>query len=139
MRARLSINFSILAFAFITITIPTYAQPQSDRNVTLEEIDLGLDGSTLLQWYNSQSGLSGNENLFGAYVIQPIGGNLYIGLGSYRPAENDGDGSYFAKFDGTTISGIGHFDEQGIHEMLWDGSKISYCWNRSPRCNHDRQ
>ena len=124
MKARLAINFSILVFAFFSITIPTYGKPQSGSSVTLEEIDLGLDGSTLLQWYNNQSGLSGSETLFGAYVIQPVEDDLYIGLSSYRPAENDGDGSYFAKFDGTSLSGIGHFDEQGIHEMLWDGSKI---------------
>jgi hypothetical protein len=89
----------------------------------LEEINLGIS-STLKEWYENQSGLTGDDEVFGAYVTLPIENALYIGLASARPAENSGDGAYFAKFDGTQISGIGHFDEQGIHEMLWDGEVI---------------
>lgn len=123
MKIRLFIRVVILIFAFISITVPIFAHPQSHNDISLEEIDLGLTG-TLLQWYNTQSGLAGSETYFGAYVLQAVGENLYIGLGSYRPAENDGDGSYFAKYDGASISGIGPFDEQGIHEILWDGTQI---------------
>lgn len=124
MRIHLLFKIAILVFVLSCVFIPTAAQPQLTSNIPLEELDLGLGENTLLEWYNTQSGLAGSEALFGAYVTQPIGNDLYIGLASYRPAENDGDGSYFAKFDGIQLSGIGHFDEQGIHEMFWDGTQI---------------
>jgi len=112
----------VIFISSLSFSILTNAQPNDDPLV-LEEIGLGISVS-LKEWYQTQSGLTGNDAYFGAYVTLPIEDELYIGLASARPAENFGDGAYFAKFDGTQISGIGHFDEQGIHEMIWDGEVI---------------
>ncbi|MFH1633710.1 MAG: sialidase family protein, partial [Chloroflexota bacterium] len=101
------------------------AHPQSVSNVTLEEINLGLSGEQILKdWYEAQSSNTGDNTYFGAYVTLPVGSDLYIGLGSARPAEDSGDGAYFAKFDGTNLTGIDEPNEQGFHEMIYDGSLV---------------
>ena len=101
--------------------VPAQAQSSS---VTLEQIDLGLSGQSLKQWYETVSSNTGDDTYFGAYVTLPVGSDLYIGLGSARPAEDTGDGSYFALFDGTNLSGIAETDEQGLHEMIYDSSLV---------------
>ncbi|OQY37584.1 MAG: hypothetical protein B6243_00215 [Anaerolineaceae bacterium 4572_5.2] len=99
-----------------------YAQPYYD-NFTLTEIDLGLSGSqTLKEWYDAESSYTGNDTYFSAYITLPVGDDLYVGLGTARAGEEDG--AYLAKFDGSALSGIGDLDEQGFHEMIWDGSLV---------------
>lgn len=99
-------------------------RPQAASNVTLEEIDLGLSGQTLKQWYEAKTSHTGSAAYFGAYVTLPVADTLYLGLGSARPAEDGGDGSYFAKLNGTSLTGIAEPDEQGLHEMIYDGSLV---------------
>lgn len=76
---RQPIKIGILTFALCCIPLPTCARPRLDSRVTLEEIDLGLGESTLLDWYNAQSGLTISESLLGVYATQPVGRDLYIG------------------------------------------------------------
>jgi hypothetical protein len=85
-------------------------------------IDLDIGEQTLINWYNTSTSHTGNTTYFGAYALQPVGDDLFIGFGAARPAESDG--AYFAYFDGTTLNGIGEPDEQGLHDMLWNGSLV---------------
>lgn len=114
---------SIFIFILGGSTLQSGQAQSTQEPSSLQEIDLGVPVS-LIEWYENQSGLIGNETFFGAYITLPVDEKLYIGLGSARPAEDSGDGAYFAYFDGTQISGIGHLDEQGVHEMIWDGTIV---------------
>jgi hypothetical protein len=99
------------------------ARPHSASSVTLEEIDLGIT-QTLAAWYTAQSSNTGSSTYFGAYITLPVTDTLYIGLGSARPADT-GDGAYFAKLiTNTSLISIAEPDEQGFHEMIYDGSLI---------------
>ena len=95
-------------------------------NAALAELDLGLGAQTLKAWYEEKSGKTGDDRYFGAYVTLPVtaGGSsrLYIGLGSARPAEDSG--AYLATFDGITLTGIARLHEEGLHEMLYDGTAL---------------
>lgn len=101
------------------------ARPQlSASAASLVELDLGLSAQTLKEWYTAQSGNPATDNYFGVYVTLPVTDTLYIGLASARPAEDSGDGAYFARFDGSMLTGIARPNEQGFHEMLYDGTVI---------------
>jgi hypothetical protein len=103
------------------------ARPQPASNVTLAEIDLGLSGQTLMDWYVAQTSHTNASTYFGAYITLPVADYLYVGLASARPAEDSGDGSYFAILSGTTsltLTGIAEPNEQGLHEMIYDGSLV---------------
>ena len=122
------IGFLFLCYLLVPKTSVANACPQSASNVTLEEISLGLsDGQTLKGWYEAQSENTGDNTCFGAYVTLPVTDTLYIGIGSARPAEGSGDGAYFANFINDTspiLTGIAEPNEQGFHEMIYDGSLI---------------
>jgi hypothetical protein len=114
-----------LLFLMILLTLaPSPTNAKSPRINSLEEINLGLSGQTLKDWYQVQSGNTGQADYFGAYVTLAVDDRLYIGLASARAAENSGDGSYFAVFDGTNLAGIAEPDEQGLHKMIYDGSLV---------------
>jgi hypothetical protein len=117
----------ILGLLFLMILL-TPASPsahaRSPKANSLQEINLGLSGQTLKDWYQAQSGNTGHADYFGAYITLPVEDQLYIGLTSARAAENSGDGSYFAVFDGTNLAGIAEPNEQGLHKMIYDGSLI---------------
>ncbi len=114
--------FSLLIFC---ISIPRTAIAQSLSSFNIQEMNLGLpNGTTFLNWYDAQSGHHGSKDYFGAYMTLPITDTLYLALGSDLPANDSGDGSYFAKFDGNSLIGIAKPDEQGLHEMIYDGSLI---------------
>jgi len=115
----------ILLFLHYSSGYPQAASAQTLSSFTLQEINLGLpSGTTLLNWYDSQSGNHGSPDYFGAYMTLPVAGALYLALGSDLPANDSGDGSYFAKFNGANLIGIAKPDEQGLHEMIFDGSLV---------------
>lgn len=125
---------SLLYLLFLTpLIMLAHPQWQTGSNVILEEVDLGLTDQTLKEWYESQTENRGHVNYFGIYATLPIGNDLYMGFGSARPAEQDG--AYFAKFDGFTLTGIGEPDEQGFHEMIYDGALIHIA-GTDPRDDH---
>lgn len=100
-----------------------HAQLQQQNYFHLQEIDLGLVvGQTLKEWYDDESAYVGNDTYFSAYITLPVENELYIGLGTARAGESDG--AYLARFDGSNLHGIGNLDEQGVHEMIWDGSLV---------------
>lgn len=124
MKTRIFFIFAIVSsLVFLGSERPsTHAQPLQG-NVFLEEIDLNLSGGqTLKEWYDATSSYTGDDTYFSAYITLPVGDDLYIGLGTARAAEEDG--AYLAKFDGSDLSGIGDLNEQGVHEMIWDGSLV---------------
>ncbi|MGB9640970.1 MAG: hypothetical protein ACPL4H_08655, partial [Anaerolineales bacterium] len=104
---------------------------------SLQDINLNLpSGATFLQWYNTQSGHSGSQDYFGAYMTLGVGDTLYLALGSDLPANDPGDGSYFAKFKSGNLVGIAKPDEQGLHEMIYDGSLIHIAGTDPDPDNH---
>lgn len=74
-----------------------------------------------LGWYRRQSSFQPDPVHFGAYVTLAVDEVLYIGMGSSRPAEMDG--ALLLRYDGS-LQVLGRLDEQGIHEMLWDGERL---------------
>ncbi len=79
---------------------------------SLSELIIGTDWAS---WYQTQTGETPDVDHFGGYVFREVNGVLYMGLGTARPAESNG--ATLASFDGTTLSAIGNFDEQGVHDM----------------------
>jgi hypothetical protein len=73
-------------------------------------------------WYNTQSGYTADETHFGAYVMWPSDNNLFIGLGSGRPAELDG--ALIAVYDGVALRALGSLTEQGVNEMVMVGETL---------------
>ncbi len=98
---------------------------KASSSFTLQDINLGFPiGQTFLNWYDLQSGHHGSQDYFGAYMTLPVSDTLYLALGSDLPANDPGDGSYFASLNGSILTGIAKPDEQGLHEMIYDGSLI---------------
>ncbi len=87
------------------LTSPSVGQPQP--------LVLGLNWP---DWYESNARFTADSAQFGAYVMQAIGDELFIGLGSGRPAEFDG--ALIAAYDGLTLRAVGPLMEQGVHEMV---------------------
>lgn len=113
-----------LFLLFMGMTIPA-DRARASYVPVLEQLDLGLaQGETLKTWYETQSNNHGSDTGFGAYVTLAVGNRLYLGLGSNLPAQDSGDGSYFAAYDGNTLTAIAEPDEQGLHEMIFDGWHI---------------
>lgn len=127
----------VLFVLYLLILAPTMAlalpQGQTASHVILEKIDLGLAEQTLKQWYESQTANKGHRAYFGIYAILPIANDLYLGLGSARPAEMNG--AYFANFADAVLTGIGEPYEQGFHEMIYDGALIHIA-GTDPRDDH---
>ncbi|MCD4738208.1 MAG: glycoside hydrolase [Anaerolineae bacterium] len=121
-------SLQIIGLFFLgRLLAPGASVTNAQSNVTLEEIDLGIT-QTLKSWYDDQLTHTSSITYFGAYITLPVTDTLYIGLGSARPAENSGDGAYFAKLITNTTSlsltGIAEPNEQGFHEMIYDSSLI---------------
>ncbi|MFZ5807993.1 MAG: hypothetical protein ACOY16_01810 [Chloroflexota bacterium] len=115
----------LLLTCFAALGSPASAVARSESLTSLDEMNLGLPpGQTLKSWYEAQSGNHGNDQFFGAYVTLPVGANLYLGLGSDLPARDSGDGAYFAVYNGVNLTGIAEPNEQGLHEMIYDGAVI---------------
>ncbi len=55
--------------------------------------ELILPSFDYADWYETETGYTGNDTYFGAYALQPVGATLYLGFGTARPAENVGDGA----------------------------------------------
>lgn len=85
------------------------------RNSTLKGLVPGMEWS---KWYQEKSGYRPDAEHFGAYVILPLGDQLYIGFGTGLPSL--GDGALIARVRGGGVEVIGSIAEEGIHEMIWD-------------------
>jgi len=71
-------------------------------------------------FYQEATGYSPNPAYFGAYSLVPSGESLYLGLGTARPAEEDG--GLLARLDGDRLTALQALDEQGFVDMqLADG------------------
>ncbi len=77
-----------------------------------QDLSSGTNWGTL---YNTATGDSGTGDNFGAYVFEAIGSDLYIGLATARPAEENG--ALLVKWNGTTATASGELDEQGFASM----------------------
>ncbi len=117
----LGIFFWLCLWGIGATAVNARSQLTGNSIAVLTEMDLGLT-QTLKAWYEDASGETGHDDYFGAYVTLPVTDTLYIGLGTARPAESRG--AYFAKFDGDTLTGIFRPDEDGLHELLYDGTVI---------------
>lgn len=127
MKLRIIQTLCLLLIACLLSPVVVSAQTVNlaSGDLSLEEINLGLlNEQTLKQWYEINSGNHGDEYKFGAYVTLGVGNDLYIGMGSARPAEDIGDGSYFARFNGANLVAIAKPNEQGLHKMFYDGEFI---------------
>lgn len=73
-------------------------------------------------YFLAESGTAGNVNQFGAYDFAELNGELIIGIGRARPAEQSG--AMLAKFDGTTVTNLGLLNEQGVSSMVRHGDTV---------------
>lgn len=104
----------LAVFLCISIILPA-AKTVHGAGLIDNEQDLssGTDWGTL---YGISTGGSGSGTHFGAYVFEPIGSNLYIGLASARPAEENG--ALLVRWNGSTATAAGQLDEQGVQAMV---------------------
>lgn len=87
-------------------------------------------------WYAAASGFTPDPTYFGAYVAQAADDDLYLGLGTARPAENGGTGALLARFDGQTLTSLGTLDEEGVHDMHRTGDTLHIA-GTDPCCGDD--
>jgi hypothetical protein len=111
---------------------PSFSSGSAEINPLVELIP-GMPWSS---WYLQESGFQYSATHFGAYVTLGVGEDLYIGLGTARPAENSQPGALLAKFDGQTLTAIGVLTEEGVHDMHWDVDRLHIA-GTDPCCGDD--
>lgn len=74
---------------------------------------------SLFDWYTSESTYPPNAIHFGIYAIEPVSQTLYLGVGSARPAEENGALLAQLNLPQTWVN-LGELDEQGVHEIVWE-------------------
>lgn len=115
LRKRLILLF-IMATGLLSVVIETGRLVRGEAE--LQELMPTVD---LYQWYEQETGHTPDLETFGIFNVQPVGDELYFGLGTGAPSELDG--ALLARSDGVAIENLGELDEQGTSELtFFDGS-----------------
>lgn len=111
-----------LTITLITLFLSSFSSTAIKADVTVNN----LLTENMYTWYNANSGgITGNTNYAGAYVMKPIGDNLYIGFNASVPA-SDSRGVILAKHDGTTLTKISNLTEDAISRLKVVNDKLVF-------------
>jgi alkaline phosphatase len=104
----------LLVILIVVSEPPVYSMPARHEEETgaLQEL---LPGFDYADWYQQTTGYTVHERYFGAYSLEPVGNELYLGYGTARPAE--ADGSLLAVTNGSVITAVSQLTEQGFIDM----------------------
>lgn len=83
-----------------------------------------LSWADLGTFYTAMTGCTPDPTYFGAYALQPVGDQLYIGFGTGRPAEYDG--ALLARTNGRALNPVGVLQEQGFVAMQYADGRLYF-------------